>query len=570
VKRYRAARFKTRRLQACAVCVALIALVGGGQVHAQDAQPSVTIERAAYRVDEGSNLTVQLTLSQASTQPVTAHLTLEDRGATVGRDLRLGSSTVAWNPGQTLATVTLEAVDDRKHETDERALLSIDRAQGAEIGFQSRALIALVDNDPPQTGRIDGFESDSSPFAAAPNAASVVTVPHGAAHARPDQDPLEGMLDVPASQQPVRLRADFGSTLDWSQDEALTFWYRGRGDGQPVTVTVHTEPTDGSGWTVRFEDTFDGPAGTLPNENAWQLETGDGSAQGIPGWGNGELQTYTRNPSNVAHDGRGHLVITAREAGEDAPMCHYGEPCRYTSARLKTQDRVEFQYGRVEARLKIPSGAGLWPAFWMLGADIDARPWPLSGEIDIMENIGREPYTVHGTVHGPGYAGANGIGAAYNHPSGERFSDAFHTYAVEWAPNELRWFVDDVRFHTLTPENLPAGAAWVFNRPYFMLLNVAVGGYWPGPPRASTVFPQSLVVDHVRVLERTGQTDAASVSFVDDAAGWRRVSVPLNGWTTTDGSPEEAPSARLERVVGMEFEFGPGEAVMLDALRTVR
>ena len=179
----------------------------------------------------------------------------------------------------------------------------------------------------------------------------------------------------------------------------------------------------------------------------------------------------------------------------------YG-PCLYTSARLITKRKFEQRFGRFEARLKLPAGQGLWPAFWMLGADIDAVGWPACGEIDIMENIGREPGTVHGTLHGPGYSGAQGVGAPYALPAGQRFADSFHTFAVEWEPQAIRWYVDGRLYQTRAPDDLPAGSRWVFDRPFFLLLNVAVGGNWPGAPDTSTTFPQAMLVDYVRVYRR--------------------------------------------------------------------
>jgi beta-glucanase (GH16 family) len=139
----------------------------------------------------------------------------------------------------------------------------------------------------------------------------------------------------------------------------------------------------------------------------------------------------------------------------------------------------------------------------MLGNDIGTAGWPACGEIDIMENIGREPSAVHGTLHGPGYSGAGGLGAAYNLPAGQRFADEYHLYAVEWEPEAIRWKVDGRLHRTWTPADLPAGKKWVFDHPFFLLLNVAVGGYWPGNPDATTAFPQQMHVDYVRVYERS-------------------------------------------------------------------
>jgi beta-glucanase (GH16 family) len=243
-----------------------------------------------------------------------------------------------------------------------------------------------------------------------------------------------------------------------------------------------------------WQDEFDGPAGATFDHMKWGADTG-GS-----GFGNRELEFYTTDTANVALDGQGHLIITAREEPQTTTnSCWYGR-CRYTSARLKTQGGFTQAYGRFEARIQVPRGQGVWPAFWLLGADIGSVGWPQSGEIDVMENIGREPAVVHGTVHGPGYSGANGIGRAYTLPAGA-FADDFHVYAIEWTPGYIRWLVDEHEYHRVTPANLPLGTRWVFDHPFFLLLNFAVGGDWPGAPDASTSFPQRLVVDYVRVYQ---------------------------------------------------------------------
>jgi beta-glucanase (GH16 family) len=247
-------------------------------------------------------------------------------------------------------------------------------------------------------------------------------------------------------------------------------------------------------WTLAWSDEFNGPAGSAVDGAKWVFETGNGSN----GWGNHELEYYTGTTKNAAMDGAGNLVITAyRETLGNKFRCRNGV-CRYTSARLKTQGRFEQAYGRFEARMRLPYGQGIWPAFWMLGNNIRRAGWPACGEIDIMENIGRGPALVHGTIHGPGYSGANGIGAPYALTSGA-FSDGFHVFAVEWEPNQIRWYVDGNLYQSRTSADLPAGAKWVFDHPFFMLLNLAVGGYWPGDPEASNIFPQKMYVDYVRV-----------------------------------------------------------------------
>lgn len=236
------------------------------------------------------------------------------------------------------------------------------------------------------------------------------------------------------------------------------------------------------GWILSWQDEFDGPEINAAN---WTHEIGG------HGWGNAEDQFYTAEPENSFIE-NGNLVIQALEQRKQ------GKP--YTSARLITKDKFSQTYGRFEARLKIPTGQGIWPAFWMLGEDISTAGWPDSGEIDILENIGKEPGMIHGTVHGPGYSGARGVGASYSLPDGRPFADDFHVFAVEWEPEEIRWYVDDVLFNTLTPDDLPG--EWVFNHPFFILMNVAVGGHWPGYPDDTTSFPQRMIVDYVRVYER--------------------------------------------------------------------
>lgn len=241
---------------------------------------------------------------------------------------------------------------------------------------------------------------------------------------------------------------------------------------------------------VTWSDEFDGPAGTAPNQSNWKYDIGGG------GWGNNELQYYTSSTSNAALDGNGHLVITARRENPGGFGCWYGS-CQYTSARLFTADRFTQAYGRFEARIKLPRGQGIWPAFWMLGNDIGSVGWPTSGEIDIMENVGFEPSTVHGTLHGPGYSGG-GVGAAYTLPGGQQFANDFHTFTVDWAPDSVTWYVDGQQYSRKTPADL-GGNRWVFNHPFFMIINVAVGGFWPGNPDGSTVFPQQMVIDYMRV-----------------------------------------------------------------------
>ena len=293
------------------------------------------------------------------------------------------------------------------------------------------------------------------------------------------------------------LVAALGAIL-WSQPVVM-----GQSDGPPP------------GWTLVWSDEFDGPDGSAPDPKKWTYDIGGN------GWGNHELEYYTNRPRNVSIR-NGNLVITAvkekysgpgeapRTATKDASAGQAADKTaasvevtrHYTSARLKTQGLFSQAYGRFEARIKIPYGHGMWPAFWMLGDDIEKLGWPRCGEIDIMENIGKEPSKVHGSLHGPGPSdtvpGTDDLTATYTLPHG-RFADTFHVFAAEWEPKTIRFYVDGQLYGTGTPADLPHGTGWTFDHPFFLLLNLAVGGNWPGSPDASTHFPQQMLVDYVRV-----------------------------------------------------------------------
>jgi beta-glucanase (GH16 family) len=259
-----------------------------------------------------------------------------------------------------------------------------------------------------------------------------------------------------------------------------------------VALSIHgSSQADASKWKLTWSDEFNAADGTAPDPVKWSFDLGG------EGWGNKELESYTSRPTNVQQKG-GNLVITALKddyTGKD------GVARPYTSARIKTKGLFSLAYGRVEARMQLPLGKGIWPAFWMLGDDIGTAGWPKAGEIDIMENIG-EAGRVYSTLHGPGYSGDHGISAKYPLPAGEVVNTGFHVYAVEWSPNNIRFYFDDKLIAERTPADLPAGAKWVYDHPFFVILNLAVGGLWPGYPDETTVFPQRMLVDYVRVYER--------------------------------------------------------------------
>lgn len=242
---------------------------------------------------------------------------------------------------------------------------------------------------------------------------------------------------------------------------------------------------EGGDWRLVWQDEFEGPAGQLPDAAKWQFDIGTD-------WGNAQLEYDTDRPENVSLDGAGHLAITARQEpylGQD-----------YTSGRIKTKDLFERTGGRFEARIRLPRGQGIWPAFWLLGADFDEVGWPTCGEIDVMEYKGQEPSVVHGSLHGPGYSAGGAITRRF-YLADSTFDADFHVFTVEWRADSIDWYVDGEHFQTVTPGDVPGD--WAFDHPFFILLNVAVGGGFVGPPDASTTFPQTMFVDWVRVYEQT-------------------------------------------------------------------
>lgn len=252
-------------------------------------------------------------------------------------------------------------------------------------------------------------------------------------------------------------------------------------------------------WALTVSDEFDGEEGTPPNPSLWTYDVGG------DGWGNEQLEFNTDRVENVSLDGQGNLRIIAREES------FMGN--EYTSGRIKTKlfpcvddDTAtcgfQQEHGRFEARIKLPEGAGLWPAFWMLGANIDTVPWPGCGEIDIMEYQGQRPQRMFGSLHGPGYSGAASVGSDLILPGGETFADDFHVFAIEWDPGQITFLVDDEIYNTIRSADVSWRGDWVFNNDFFVLLNLAVGGTLGGPVGPDTVFPAVMLIDYVRIFER--------------------------------------------------------------------
>ncbi|MFM7400924.1 MAG: family 16 glycosylhydrolase [Bacteroidota bacterium] len=251
---------------------------------------------------------------------------------------------------------------------------------------------------------------------------------------------------------------------------------------QQTDPTGYTTPSSYPGYTLKWNDEFNG---TSIDQNNWGYDLG------ASGWGNNELQNYTSLNAN-SYIANGSLVIEAIK----------GPNGNYTSARMITKGKRTFQYGRIAIRAKLPKGQGIWPALWMLGTNIDNVGWPACGEIDIMEYLGHQTSTVHGTAHwgAQGSTSSQSSSSRFDLTSGN-FYEKFHVFSIIWEANRIRWYMDDQLFHTVTTTTTNGAANWRFNQEFFFIFNIAVGGNWPGYPDATTQFPQKMFVDYVRVFQ---------------------------------------------------------------------
>jgi beta-glucanase (GH16 family) len=260
-----------------------------------------------------------------------------------------------------------------------------------------------------------------------------------------------------------------------------------------VTVVVYAITSE-SPWRLTWAQEFNGPSGARVSPGDWVYNVGPGGLGHNEQW-----QYYTDRPENVSMDGRGDLAVTAvRERLPGMVPCTFG-PCDITSARITTKGKFAQRYGLFEARIKVPAGPGMWPAFWMLGNLPGQLPFPDSGEIDAMEVLGPHPNTVYGTVHGPGfvYPGLGGHRTLTTSP----LSGAFHVYGVKWSPSAVTWLLDGLPYYTVRRSQLRAGETWPFDHRFYLILDLAVGGTGVGPPTAATPFPARMLVDWIRVYE---------------------------------------------------------------------
>jgi beta-glucanase (GH16 family) len=262
------------------------------------------------------------------------------------------------------------------------------------------------------------------------------------------------------------------------------------------TDTPTASPNQPAERQLVWSDEFDGPAGGRVDSSRWRYDLGDGCGAGNCGWGNNEKEYYTSEPDNIALNGQGQLQIIARKAPAGL-TCYYGA-CRYTSAKITTRGNVNIAPGRVEARIKLAAGQGLWPAFWLLGTNITAVGWPQCGEIDVMENHGSDVTSISSALHGPGYSGNTPFVHSYQTAS-TSFADDFHIFAVEWNTSRIEFFVDGRSHYVILRDDVQRRGNWVFDQLFFVILNLAVGGTFDGDPKSDAVLPATMLVDYVRV-----------------------------------------------------------------------
>ncbi len=356
---------------------------------------------------------------------------------------------------------------------------------------------------------ITGFLLESSilPEGDAPNTQTIIIKPkgnlnteisvayqvrEGSAHF--DQDIKSQAGDITLSGQSgaqVVLEIIGDEFLEISESFDIVITYEGKEYPLQINIEDDDEMEEVLVSSTGFYTSIDHPSmqlvwsdefsGTQLNTSNWGFDLGNGCNGGVCGWGNNELETYTNNPANIRVE-NGTVKITALSSGGN-----------FTSSRIKTQDKVNIKYGRLDVRAKLPKGQGIWPAIWMLGESITSAGWPACGEIDIMELVGHQPQTTHGTVHydKDGYKSATGSSSLL---TGD-FSDQFHVFTLIWERDNMAWYVDNQSFKTFKPD------VAAFNKSFFFILNVAVGGNWPGSPDGTTTFPQEMAVDYVRVFQ---------------------------------------------------------------------
>jgi beta-glucanase (GH16 family) len=530
-----------------------------------------------YNVTEGASVDLTVALNTPPTQTVTISYVTAESIATPDRDFIPVMGELVFAPGETEKTITLQTLEDIKDEINERLIVQLTDIDGAEFGFLRRTTVLIEDNDATDPALVDDFEG-FVPYEAYGNVSlGIMEIADDSPDALPMQGPWEQVLTVEygAAGRAGDMNGfgrSFPAAEDWSAYQGMSVWVYGNNSGDTVTInlydnqTMTTADTTPDTWELVWSDEFNGAAGTGPDPNTWTHELGDGALNDITGWGNGELQYYTDSTDNAAMDGNGNLVLTAKETDPNSDyLCWYGQ-CEYTSARLISAGKQAQQFGRIEIRAQVPFGQGIWPALWMLGTDIEEVGWPQTGEIDIMEYVGWAPNAVFGTLHGPGYSGGNALGSGL-YDIGEPVADAYHEFSVEWQPGEVRWYIDGVNFFTADTTDTPLGdgSDWVYDHPFFFILNIAVGGNFPGNPDDTSTYPQTLAVDYVRLYQAADNAERFEATIVDDFNGWQKVVIPFSDFTRSEDQPVGAPDdgLTLTDVWGYGFEMPASSAPTL-------
>ena len=572
---------------------------------AERALLSVAFNGQQFSVDEGDDAQVAVRLNRApDTEVSVGYETVAgtsdttSRFAVAGRDFTATSGTLTFPAGERDAVITVPTTADGKPESAESFRLRlVDLGDDVQLN-PAQATVTIVDQDAADPLMVADFEYGAGAVRALGDSALTVReIAAADADAYPGQYAYDHVLDVTGTGDVVGLAREYVVPEDWSAGEGLGYWYRGTGNGETVTTTLRDAADTGFGgdeWQLAWSDEFELPAGTPPNPANWTSEING------HGWGNQELQYYTDSTDNAAHDGEGNLVITLREIEDQEAFkaeqralgnpetCHYGD-CRYTSARLNSFGKVEFQYGRVEARSQLPDGKkGLWPAVWALGTSFfEGTDWPYSGEIDIMEYVGKLPNEIFGTVHGPGYSGGNAIHAIHDFTDvlapGDSLGNKWMRFAIEWEPTEIRWYValdsgpdvedgEWIQFHSVTPADAEArGGQWVFDDPEFLIMNFAIGGNFGEEPVPDIDYPQEFTLDYIRILQPTVTGDTYEHSFVDDVDGWRFVQLPFAAFEASDVQIEGAPGDGLDtdRIAAFQVEAAGGGTVSFDRIQVL-
>jgi beta-glucanase (GH16 family) len=537
-----------------------------------EAPLSVAFDRSGYVVTEGDDATAIVRLNRVADEDVTvdfealettARTATEDLSATANRDFVPLSGTVTIPAGEQTATITVSTIDDDKWEVDETFIIRLSNPS-IELGRISTATVSIRDNDEKDPFLIDDFES--FPWLVDVDGGALIDqreIASGDRDALPGQGAFEGVLDI-ANRGVGGIYRPLEGGQDWSAADGMSFWVNTTKPNQKITVGIADNPAADpgpDGWVLAWSDEFDGPAGAPANPENWTYETGGW------GWGNDELQYYTDSTDNAALDGNGNLRISVLEVDPEttALECWYG-PCTHTSARLITEGKQEFQYGRMESRVMVPGGTGIWPAVWSLGTDFREVGWPQTGEIDIMEFVGRLPNEIFGTIHGPGYAGGQSFGNVYDF--GEPVPGRWLTFTVDWSPGEIVWYVEGIEYHRATPADV-APNEWVFEHPFSLLTNVALGGNFGGPLGADLEFPASMLVDYVRVYQAPDTAERFVANVTVRGTGWQEVFVPFDDFRRAKTQPAGAPNdgLTLTSVQGYSLEFRGKTMLSIDQVR---